>query len=277
MYQISKNDFLKGIMALNKDYAIIIPGKSEDKYYLKYFPVGGWEKSDWCYPAIRTPQPLKSFYYPPLQRVATYPQGKKPDERQIPQIIIGAKACDVVALDIIDRVYRNGEFPDPDYVKNREQKIIISSDCLDAGEFCACTLLNYKPYLEKDFDLNYSDAENNILLEVGSEKGELLNQKYFLAREKASKSLIQSRDQKRKSIIEKLANLNQDFKYFRTHQQAIERHLHSNEWQDLSKTCVECGTCTQICPTCHCFLMFDQPRGDMFERLKVWDSCFFAG
>ncbi len=277
MYQISKKDFFSGIQKLNNDYPIIIPTQSKEKYYLKYFPTESWEKSHWLYPSIRTPQPLKSFYYPPQKRVATYPGSNNTVDQPVPRVIIGTKACDVNALDIIDRVYRNGEFPDPDYVMNRDQNIIISSDCLDAGEFCACTLLNNKPYLEQGFDLNISNIENDFLLEVGSDKGELLNQKYFHAERKAQKNLVEIRNKQRQSLIEKLSKINQEFKYYRTHQQAIERHLHSDEWQDLSKTCVECGTCTQICPTCHCFLMFDQPKDDVYERLKVWDSCFFAG
>ncbi|MCK5557195.1 MAG: 4Fe-4S dicluster domain-containing protein, partial [Candidatus Hydrogenedentes bacterium] len=31
------------------------------------------------------------------------------------------------------------------------------------------------------------------------------------------------------------------------------------------------------CPTCHCFLLYDQKGQENFERLKVWDACVYAG
>jgi len=42
---------------------------------------------------------------------------------------------------------------------------------------------------------------------------------------------------------------------------------------------VACTACTNICPTCHCFLLYDQLAGEgaeRFERVKVWDSCLYA-
>ena len=47
----------------------------------------------------------------------------------------------------------------------------------------------------------------------------------------------------------------------------------SGLWDDFASTCVECGGCNVICPTCHCFLLVDQSSGDKYQRLKVWDSC----
>lgn len=277
MYQLSQDDFLDGIKELNHTYPIITPIQSNDKYYLKYFPPESWDKTNWYYSDIRTPQPLKSFFYPPAEKVARYPKDKDDNPDATLRVIIGAKACDVYALNIIDRVYRDGQYPDPNYVKNRELNIIISSDCLDAGDFCACTLMNCKPYLEHDYDLNISPINGQILLEVGSKKGEQIQQKYFSEAEKATTNQLEKRDKNRAAIIKKLGEINQEFKYYQTHQKAIERHMLSKEWHELSKTCVECGICTQICPTCHCFLFYDQANEDKFDRIRLWDSCFFAG
>lgn len=254
-----------------------MPVSSGQNFYLKHFPTGSWQKKDWFYAPIRTAQPLKSFFYPPQQKVAEYPNQNDQITEYIPKVIIGAKACDIAALTIIDKVYAKGEYPDPLYVKAREKNVIISTDCLDAGEFCSCTLMNHQPFPLSEFDINISPSGEDYLLEVGSEKGQKFLDEYFGQLKQAEDSHKDEREKFRQKVEESVRKKNERFHFYETHQQSIERHLNSPEWADLAKTCVECGTCTQICPTCHCFLFYDQPVEDKFERIKVWDSCFFAG
>ena len=48
-------------------------------------------------------------------------------------------------------------------------------------------------------------------------------------------------------------------------------------WQKFAADCVECGACTNICPTCYCFYLYDQVLGPAeFERLRTWDSCLLS-
>ena len=54
---------------------------------------------------------------------------------------------------------------------------------------------------------------------------------------------------------------------------AVEKNFKSQIWEDEAKTCVECGACNTICPTCHCFLLYDQKNENQMARLRIWDSC----
>ncbi len=277
MFTITLDQLLSAIKNINQAYPVVMPIQTGEGFYLKHFPLKSWEDHNWFYAPIRTAQPLKSFFYPPQQKVAEYPVEKEKNLEYSPKVIIGAKACDVAALKIIDKVYREGDSPEPAYVKAREENIIISADCLQAGEFCSCTLLNHTPYALDVFDLNISPLNDGFLLETGSEKGQDFLNHYFSGYKKASRSQINKREAQRQKLSKEVRKKNEKYQFFKTHQSAIQKHLHSGEWHDLSKTCVECGTCTQICPTCHCFLLYDQPVEERFERIKVWDSCFFAG
>ena len=47
-------------------------------------------------------------------------------------------------------------------------------------------------------------------------------------------------------------------------------------WERLAKKCVTCGTCTYVCPTCHCFDISQENRMRDGERFRSWDSCMFS-
>lgn len=46
-------------------------------------------------------------------------------------------------------------------------------------------------------------------------------------------------------------------------------------WDKVSETCLGCGTCTYICPTCHCFGFKDTATKGEASRYRYWDSCMY--
>jgi formate hydrogenlyase subunit 6/NADH:ubiquinone oxidoreductase subunit I len=48
-------------------------------------------------------------------------------------------------------------------------------------------------------------------------------------------------------------------------------------WQQVGNRCFECGGCNFVCPTCWCFNISDQCRGEEFCRVRTWDSCNLEG
>ncbi|MBW2651275.1 MAG: 4Fe-4S dicluster domain-containing protein, partial [Deltaproteobacteria bacterium] len=38
-------------------------------------------------------------------------------------------------------------------------------------------------------------------------------------------------------------------------------------------SCLACGTCTYLCPTCHCFDITDEVKREDGKRIRSWDSC----
>ena len=55
----------------------------------------------------------------------------------------------------------------------------------------------------------------------------------------------------------------------------FDRSFDSKVWEDLNKRCVACGNCTNVCPTCYCFDIIDEPNLDLNTgaRYRRWDSC----
>ena len=56
----------------------------------------------------------------------------------------------------------------------------------------------------------------------------------------------------------------------------LEEHFEDPLWEEKAFRCIGCGTCTFLCPTCHCFDIQDESVFDGGSRLKNWDGCQFS-
>ena len=49
-------------------------------------------------------------------------------------------------------------------------------------------------------------------------------------------------------------------------------------WDDEAMSCIRCGICTYLCPTCHCFDINDEITSHSpleGKRVRTWDNCQF--
>ena len=97
----------------------------------------------------------------------------------------------------------------------------------------------------------------------------------FYQDQKASKEAI---DQKDKQRVEVGKRVEENIKDNQVPNQdsfgsIIEKNYDASIWKEEASTCVECGACNVICPTCHCFLLYDQKDEENMARLRIWDSC----
>jgi len=44
-------------------------------------------------------------------------------------------------------------------------------------------------------------------------------------------------------------------------------------WDDIAFACINCGTCTYVCPTCWCFDIQDEAKQKQSSRFRNWDTC----
>ena len=55
----------------------------------------------------------------------------------------------------------------------------------------------------------------------------------------------------------------------------LDTHFEDPFWNTLHQKCLACGTCTYLCPTCHCFDISDEVKRNDGIRIRNWDSCMF--
>lgn len=233
--------------------------------------------------ALREARPSaspKSFLQPAKERVAAYTAEGPSEEASCPacgrRALVGLRGCDMKAAEYLDKVFTEGEFSDPFYEARREADVLISVDCVEAHETCFCTSLGGKPFAEAGFDLNITPIESGYLVEVGSEKGERVLEKLPENLPEATEEQLAEREAVRKKTLDQLEAQNEGLRVTEKVQEALLGKQDSPEWAEQMADCVECAACTFICPTCHCFYLYDQVAGEEFERIRSWDSCILG-
>jgi len=226
------------------------------------------------------PQSFKKYLYPPQARLwqATR-KGRSFEviENDAPRpryAFIGVRACDIAAIDVLDRVFERGDYPDPEYQSRRAGALVIAVNCSKAGQTCFCVSMNTGPKATAGFDIaltELADGDDHVfVLETGSDRGEAIAAELSLERSDdtqrtAADTVVQRTvDQMGRSLdtsdlpAKILANL---------------EHPH---WDDVAARCLTCANCTMVCPTCFCSTVEEKLDldGSHAERWRTWDSCF---
>ena len=225
----------------------------------------------------RPAQSSKGFFLPALESVGSYGREASATAVEVrPMVLLGIRACELRARTYLDKVMLEGEFDDQVYAARREATTIISCDCVDVAESCFCTLVDGKPYPTEGYDLNLTAIDGGFIAEVATEKGlEWLGDSDI---KQPTDEQLAKRQSLRDQAVARLQKQNTEFTFSATDElqpQLPEGDL--PEWQKFASDCVECGACTHICPTCHCFYLYDQTLGpEEFERVRTWDSCLLS-
>jgi sulfhydrogenase subunit beta (sulfur reductase) len=268
IYFLTQIDLSELLNYIKENYDCYSPKLKQDKYFINK------SNSDIDINSLfgnRTEEPVSTLFFPPRENT------NQKTENKTKKALIGLKACDLNALRILDYVFTEEGNVEESYLETRNNTLLISTDCISYENHCFCTLLGNHPYPEDLFDLNISKVRNNYILEVRSEKGKELIKNFSF--QKANETNIEEQKFCRNEIennqIRQLKEKGFTFNYLSL-DYIIKNSINSEVWEKESKRCVECGACTFVCPTCHCFLI-SAGADDPASKIKNWDSCLLYG
>ena len=227
---------------------------------------------------LKTDRSPKDLFFPQTQCLMEFKtQGKTIeviDNRKEAEdfVVFGVRGCDVKSLEVLDRVFLV-EPVDTYYATRREHGIIISMACNRPDETCFC----------KTFGVDASSPAGDIVcyktndalyLDAKTEKGEKLLSKLDKVTVEDDGKDTQKVQEDIKAIIERLPLANLKADAFGS--DLTQKYFDAPEWESLSKSCLGCGTCTFVCPTCQCYDIKDFKTNNGVERFRCWDSCMYS-
>jgi ferredoxin len=254
---------MKALIKQNKLLAPVVKHDFQD-----YEIIGEHNLHQIIYNHPKPTTPLKTFFLPIKQNVTIPLQ----EERVI---IMGVPACDLQALGILDEMYLDPDYPDLYYASRRRTTLLIGTDCHQILPHCHCVSYGLKPYPQLHHDILLTRLNSKVILEAASKAGEAFLQE--IGQWAEGYEIVESDQEKireiRADIEQRLAVLHADLPGYKMSGDLIEDAA-EEVWQEHAFTCVSCGACATICPTCTCFLLIDRPD---FEKIRQMDACQYPG
>jgi len=201
-----------------------------------------------------------------------------------PIAILGARACELAAIAVQDKVFMTPPFVDAQYSLRRNSLFVVALQCTTAASTCFCTSMNTGPVLptpdgnSEAFDLALTELvadqnenyQHGFLIQAGSEKGlEILNR---LPTTDVQSQMLHAREQ----VVKKVAASIQRSLPTNQLRESLMARLNHPHWEDVASRCLSCANCTMVCPTCFCSSV-DEVHDLVDEKIvrqRRWDSCF---
>ncbi|MGB8952383.1 MAG: 4Fe-4S dicluster domain-containing protein [Candidatus Aminicenantales bacterium] len=231
---------------------------------------------------LNTVVPSKKIIYPQWERLLQF---KKSDtdgfqvEEILPEpkpaVVFGLRPCEGKAFLLMDKVF-GGDFEDTYYWKRRKATTLIGLTCaVPPSPNCFCLSVEGSPHSKEGLDILLTDIGEKILVEALTEKGKKLLQE---AKQLLKEPTPDDRKKAEKLKAEAEKKVRRQVKNLKEVTTKLKGMFDSPFWDEESMSCIRCGICTYLCPTCHCFDMNDEVETSSplsGKRVRTWDTCQF--
>jgi sulfhydrogenase subunit beta (sulfur reductase) len=265
---LSKDRLDQLVDALIEDYQVIAP--RDERSYGEIGSVSEWRRA-----GDKPAQSLKPFFLPERELLVRYTMRSSgielvepPSPRRMTRVILGAPPCDVAALPLLDLVF---QWDDEDslYLERRESTAIIAMACDEPCTTCFCTSLGGSPAGTEGADLLLTELADAYHVAIVSERGRALVERYSDLFGESGAEHERQRTEAQEASLAKMPR--------QVDVEGLDETLDFDDpvWETLTQQCLDCGICTFLCPTCHCFDIQDEGTPEQGERVRLWDACTF--
>ena len=229
----------------------------------------------------RSPFPARAFFFPPREELARFsaagtsaepPEG----ETSRPFALVNLRPCDLAAIQLLDEVLLDGQFSDPTYQARRQSTLIVSTDCATPSPWCFCERVGGSPSCDGGPGIHLSPVQDGYLMQADTDLALRALEGLDGIAMPASASQGEERARTHAETLAALSRQNERFGPAGEPHAIFMENDDRARWHDLAADCVECGACTNVCPTCHCFYMFDRMDESECRRSRMWDSCLYG-
>jgi sulfhydrogenase subunit beta (sulfur reductase) len=271
--KIDKEKWAAGLETLKGSYHLFGPVKEKDFHNFKLLDKGEPPDLD----LLNTRLSPKAIIYPQSEVMLHYTLDESQKDHHImkevpgdysPRAVIGIRPCDAAAFLLVKRNFDTPEYQDTYWLRSYEATTLVGLACHHPCRTCFCTTVGCGPFHEEGLDVLLVEREDYYLVKMITAKGENFLKKAGWDT-KADAEPIETMKQDAEARI--TAAVNTDHLKDKT----ITDLFNAPFWEEVAFACINCGTCTYVCPTCWCFDIQDEVRGHFGLRMRNWDSCMY--
>jgi len=187
----------------------------------------------------------------------------------VPRVIFGVHACDINAMNRLDKVFSGSAYQDPYYRAQRDATIVVGVSCMPT-DTCFCAAWGTGE-VTSGYDLFLHDIGDRFLVSILSVE--------------AAEILATSTDARDATISDTALYEERMHRFAEAFGEmpptdglgvSMDAFYDDTElWESIGGACLSCRACAMVCPTCHCFDIADhlEADGSTGQRVRDWDSC----
>ena len=272
---IDKKDWANGIEKSRESYRLFGPVKDKNGFLIKSLETGTLPDMDY-YDCVMS---AKSVLFPQTQKMLSTTLDESQRNHHImkevktdtsPRAVVGIRPYDAKAVELVKLNFDTDDYRDPYWCDAYEATTFVGLGINKPGPFDFSTSTGSGPFCEDGLDVLLGDLDDKYLAKVLTDKGDtFLNTCGFdtLADEKESSALFDIlRKEAEKSIVSHIDT-------GKLKEKTILDLHEAPFWDDIAFSCINCGTCTFVCPTCWCFDIQDETKRKASTRIRNWDTC----
>ncbi len=274
MFKIAQENLAALFSLINENKELYLPIKMENQVNF-----AAWDETvEVDLTTLNSVKSPKDAFFPQSETLYTCKKdGKKiviePEALQSQDFVIfGMKACDVKGVEVLDKVFLVDPV-DTFYAARREHGIIVAMACHEPEETCFCQVFGVDAS-NPVADVATWMIDGELYWKAITEKGEALTEQVKSLLVDADEAKVEAEKVAIKAIVEKLPYTGLSLEGWNG--DALDEKFNSENWDDLYKTCLACGTCTFVCPTCQCYDIKDYSGANGVQRYRCWDSCMYS-
>ena len=191
----------------------------------------------------------------------------------LPTALFGVHPYDLRAIELLDEAFL-GTRPDPHYAARRRNLLIVGIDCLHPSATSFAPSMGTQ-VATSGFDLLLTDIGEAHVVTVGSDRGASTIDGLPGLRAATDAEIAEVGAQRDAATARFLVEL--DVPRERVARLLVD-HYDDPYWEERSNTCLSCGSCVMVCPTCFCFDVADDVGLDLTSssRVRRWDGCMLS-
>ena len=269
---IKKDALALIVKKMAADVRVYAPVKEGDNVFFTFLAQGDEPLTRFA----NTKNAPKNLFFPHTEKMMRYTRTTRGVEftgvrsKAKEAVLFGARPCDARSFTLLDRLFDQEQCQDLFYIEKRARTTVIALNCVHPPyTTCFCTSVGGNPFSTEGVDVAITEMNGEYLIEFLTPKGENL-MKYF-GEAKADKKTAAAKQ----AAVKKAAGEITSTIPATAIKPILDVNFEHPFWNTIHQRCLACGTCTFLCPTCHCFDISDETRGDGGVRIRNWDSCMF--